>query len=61
MNEKMRRLGEERSAIRELYEYGLRMKELGEENVFDFSLGSPSVPTSESVQREIGQIGRAHV
>ena len=30
MNEKMRRLGEERSAIRELYEYGLRMKELGE-------------------------------
>ena len=56
MNEKMRRLGEERSAIRELYEYGLRMKELGEENVFDFSLGSPSVPTSESVQREIGRL-----
>ncbi len=56
MNEKMRRLGEERSAIRELYEYGLRMKELGEENVYDFSLGSPSVPTSESVQREIGRL-----
>lgn len=56
MNEKMRRLGEERSAIRELYEYGLRQKELGEENVFDFSLGSPSVPTAECVQREIGRL-----
>lgn len=45
INEKMRMLGAKRSAIRELFEYGLKRKrEIGEENVFDFSLGNPSVP-----------------
>ena len=45
INEKMRMLGAKRSAIRELFEYGLKRKrEIGEEKVFDFSLGNPSVP-----------------
>lgn len=44
INEKMRELGANRSTIRELYEYGRKMKaELGEDSVFDYSLGNPSV------------------
>ncbi len=44
INEKMRALGARRSVIRELFEYGKKRKsEIGEENVFDFSLGNPSV------------------
>ena len=32
----------------ELFEYGnARKREIGEENVFDFSLGNPSVPSPE--------------
>lgn len=38
-----------KSVIRELSEYATaRGKEIGYENVFDFSLGNPSVPTPES-------------
>ncbi len=38
-------LGDEPSAIRELFAYGLARKaEIGAENVFDFSIGNPSVP-----------------
>ncbi len=41
----MRSLGAKRSVIRELFEYGKKRKnEIGEENVFDFSLGNPNVP-----------------
>ena len=48
LSEKMMKLGKKRSVIRELFEYGNRRKaEIGAENVFDFSLGNPSViPTS---------------
>ncbi|MDE7300726.1 MAG: pyridoxal phosphate-dependent aminotransferase [Clostridia bacterium] len=46
--------GKVRSAIRELYEYGKRRKaEIGEENVFDFSLGNPSVPAPKEVNEEL--------
>lgn len=46
--------GTTRSAIRELFEYGKRRKaEIGEENVFDFSLGNPSVPAPEEVTEEL--------
>lgn len=52
INEKMRELGARRSTIRELFEYGkIRKCEIGEENVFDFSLGNPSVPAP----REVGE------
>ncbi len=58
-NQKMRKLGEERSAIRELFEYGNRRKaEIGADNVFDFSLGSPSVPAPARVGEEIARLMR---
>lgn len=44
-NEKAYGLGANRSVIRELFEYGRkRTAEVGPENVFDFSLGNPSIP-----------------
>lgn len=50
MNERMYELGAAPSAIRELFAYGLARKaEIGAENVFDFSLGNPSVPAPAEV------------
>lgn len=50
INERMRALGAARSEIRELFEYAkARKAEIGEENVFDFSLGNPSVPCPDEV------------
>ena len=50
MNEKMYELGAAPSAIRELFAYGLKRKaEIGAENVFDFSLGNPSVPAPDAI------------
>ena len=49
INEKMRELGAKRSVIRELFEYGKKRKaKIGEQNVYDFSLGNPSVPAPDS-------------
>lgn len=43
-----------KSVIRELSEYATaRGKEIGYDNVFDFSLGNPSVPTVQEYQDEI--------
>ncbi|MBO7196674.1 MAG: pyridoxal phosphate-dependent aminotransferase [Clostridia bacterium] len=54
INEKMRALGAKRSVIRELFEYGKKRKaEIGEENVYDFSLGNPSVPSPEAVNESL--------
>ena len=51
VNEKMRMLGAKRSVIRELFEYGKKRKaEIGAENVYDFSLGNPSVPAPNDVK-----------
>lgn len=48
--ENMLALGQKSSVIREVFEYGnRRKKEIGAENVFDFSLGNPSVPAPECV------------
>ena len=50
VSERMRGLGSARSVIRELFEYGKqRAAVVGEENVFDFSLGNPSVPPPAAV------------
>ena len=50
-NEKMYALGAKRSVIRELFEYGkMRKAAVGEQNVFDFSLGNPSVPAPAAVK-----------
>ena len=49
------RLGTNRSVIRELFEFGkIRAAEVGAENVFDFSIGNPSVPPPRCVA-EIGK------
>ncbi len=43
-------LGQKRSVIREIFEYGnRRKKEIGPENVFDFSIGNPSVPPPQAL------------
>lgn len=50
VNPAYRALGENRSCIRELFEYGCRQAEaVGAENVFDYSLGNPSIPTPQAV------------
>lgn len=47
-------LGLNRSAIRELFEYGKkRAKEIGEENIFDFSIGNPSIPTPDCLKEAL--------
>ena len=54
INEKMRELGARRSVIRELFEYGKKRKEeIGAENVYDFSLGNPSVPAPDEVNEAL--------
>ncbi len=59
VNEKMAALGTVRSVIRDLYEYGLeRAKMAGEDKVFDFSLGNPSVPAPEEVEEVIRALTR---
>lgn len=51
INEHMYDLGAEPNKIRELFAFGLARKaEIGEENVFDFSIGNPSVPAPPEVQ-----------
>jgi len=52
----MVQLGAKRSGIRELFEFGLKRKaEIGAENVFDFSIGNPSVPAPDAVREEIAR------
>ena len=53
-NEKMVKLGRNRSVIRDLFEYGNELKKtIGAKNVFDFTLGNPSVPTPQKVNETI--------
>ena len=48
---KMYELGTKKSTIRTIFEFGRkRAAEVGEENIFDFSLGNPNVPTPEFVR-----------
>ena len=52
VSERMLGLGTARSAIRELFEYGKqRAAVVGKENVFDFSIGNPSVPAPPVVNQ----------
>ena len=54
LSEKMKGFGTTRSCIRELFEYGLKQAAVvGKENVFDFSLGNPSVPAPEYIAETI--------
>ena len=59
VSKRMLQLGTARSVIRELFEYGnQRAKEVGRENVFDFSLGNPSVPAPDAVNENAIRILR---
>ena len=50
-------LSKQHSVIRDIFEYGMkRAKEVGAENVFDFSLGNPNVPAPEAVKNAIIEI-----
>ena len=52
VNSKMYELGTKKSTIRTIFEFGRqRAAEVGEENIFDFSLGNPNVPTPEFIKR----------
>lgn len=54
VSENMYALGSKRSEIRELFEYGKkRAAEIGAENVFDFSIGNPSVPAPDCVRNAL--------
>ncbi len=57
LSEKMVQLGTNRSVIRDLFEYGNKRKaEIGAENVFDFSIGNPSVPAPDCVKEAAVQL-----
>ena len=50
-------LGANRSVIRDLFEYGrARAAMVGDENIFDFSLGNPSIPAPAEVNETIRQL-----
>lgn len=56
-NEKALALGSKRSIIREIFEYSkIRGAEIGAENVYDFSLGNPSVEPPKEVTQAIKQL-----
>ena len=57
LNERMVALGTQRSVIRELFEFGkMQAAKIGAENVFDFSIGNPSVPTPDAVNEKAIQL-----
>lgn len=57
MNEKNVSYGIAPSKIRELFEYGKkRKKEIGEDNVFDFSIGNPSSPVPIEVTNALTKL-----
>ena len=54
VNQEMKQLGNVRSVIREIFEYSkIRKAEIGKDNVFDFSIGNPSVPAPQIVNDTI--------
>ena len=57
LNERMVALGTQRSVIRELFEFGkMQAAKIGAENVFDFSIGNPSVPAPNAVNEKAIQL-----
>ena len=57
INKKMYQLGASPSKIRDLFEYGNRRKaEIGAENVYDFSIGNPSVEPPAKVREVIEEL-----
>ena len=57
LNQVYHQLGSAPSMIRELFAYGLQQAAIvGKENVFDYSLGNPSIPAPAAVNRAIHDI-----
>ena len=57
MNKEMLDLGSNRSIIRELFEFSKQRKqEIGEDNVYDFSLGNPSVKPNPEFNKALIKI-----
>ena len=57
INQTAYQLGSNRSCIRDLFEYGCaRAAIVGRENVFDYSLGNPSIPAPKEVDQAIRDI-----
>lgn len=57
VNQTMHKLGNSPSVIRELFAYGLQQaKIVGPENVFDYTLGNPSIPAPAKVNNSIRDI-----
>ena len=57
INKNMYALGANRSCIRDLFEYGRqRAAIVGAENVFDYSLGNPSIPAPAGVNEAIAAV-----
>ena len=52
VSEKIKKMAQNNSAIRAMFEEGRKMAEqYGRENVYDFSLGNPNFPAPEAVKR----------
>lgn len=57
VSQEMYQLGAKRSCIRELFEYGLELaRKIGPENVYDYSLGNPSVPAPGQVAEQLAAL-----
>ena len=57
VNQNAYQLGANRSCIRDLFEYGRqRAAIVGEEKVYDYSLGNPSIPSPAAVDEAVRQI-----
>lgn len=55
--EKMKDCVKNNSVIRQMFEEGKKLEELyGKENVYDFSLGNPSIPAPKKVNEAIKEI-----
>ena len=55
--EKYHQMGTGKSRIRVLFEYGMaQAKIVGHENVFDFSIGNPSVPAPQAVADTVREL-----
>lgn len=59
ISEEFKRMLGQKSVIREIAEYGaVRAKEIGSENVFDYSLGNPSVPVPQAFTEKLVELAQ---
>lgn len=54
LSKEMLELGQKRSVIREIFEYGKkRATEIGADKIFDFSIGNPNVPAPQYIKETL--------